>query len=68
MMVRRRNGKNVLDIRLIGDRMIEIVIMFFCILITFLLLGIFDEILTIRDLLVLEVFDGEGDLRDRGEL
>ena len=65
MMVRRRNGKNVLGIRLIGDRMIEIVIMFFCILITFLLLGIFDEILTIRDLLVLEVFDGEGDLRDR---
>ena len=64
-MVRRRNGKNVLGIRLIGDRMIEIVIMFFCILITFLLLGIFDEILTIRDLLVLEVFDGEGDLRDR---
>ena len=64
MMVRRRNGKNVLGIRLIGDRMIEIVIMFFCILITFLLLGIFDEILTIRDLLVLEVFDGEGDLRD----
>ena len=63
-MVRRRNGKNVLGIRLIGDRMIEIVIMFFCILITFLLLGIFDEILTIRDLLVLEVFDGEGDLRD----
>ena len=47
--------------------MIEIVIMFFCILITFLLLGIYDEILTIRDLLVLEVFD-EGDLRDRGEL
>ena len=48
--------------------MIEIIIMFICILITFLLLGIFDEILTIRDLLLLEVFDGEGDLRDRGEL
>ena len=44
--------------------MIEIVMLFICILITFLLMGIIDEILTIRDVLVLEVFDGEGDLRD----
>ena len=37
------------------------VVFIFCILIVLLLLAIFDEILTIRDLLVLEVFD-EGDL------
>ena len=44
--------------------MIEIAIMLCCILIIFLLLGIFDELLDIRDLLVLEVFDDEGNLRD----
>ena len=43
--------------------LINFVIFIFCILIVLLLLAIFDEILTIRDLLVLEVFD-EGDLRD----
>ncbi len=44
--------------------MIDVAIMVCCILIIFLLLGIFDELLNIRDLLVLEVLDGEGDLRD----
>ena len=44
--------------------MIEIAIMLCCVLIIFLLLGIFDELLDIRDLLVLEVLEDEGDLRD----
>ena len=44
--------------------MIDVVIMVCCILIIFLLLGIFDELLDIRDLLVLEVLEDEGDLRD----
>jgi hypothetical protein len=44
--------------------MIEIAIMLCCILIIFLLLGIFDELLDIRDLLILEVLEDEGDLRD----
>ena len=44
--------------------MIEIAIMVCCILIILLLLGIFDELLNIRDLLVLEVLEDEGDLRD----
>ena len=47
--------------------LINFVIFIFCILIVLLLLAIFDEILTIRDLLVLEVFD-ESDLRDNREL
>ena len=44
--------------------MIDVAIMVCCILIILLLLGIFDELLNIRDLLVLEVFDDEGSLRD----
>ena len=44
--------------------MIDVAIMVCCILIILLLLGIFDELLNIRDLLILEVFDDEGSLRD----
>lgn len=44
--------------------MIDVAIMVCCILIILLLLGIFDELLNIRDLLILEVLDDEGDLRD----
>ena len=44
--------------------MIDVAIMVCCILIIFLLLGIFDELLNIRDLLVLEVLEDEGSLRD----
>ena len=44
--------------------LLSFVVFIFCILIVLLLLAIFDEILTIRDLLVLEVFNDEGDLRD----
>ena len=44
--------------------MIDVAIMVCCILIILLLLGIFDELLNIRDLLILEVLEDEGDLRD----
>lgn len=44
--------------------MIDVAIMVCCILIILLLLGIFDELLNIRDLLILEVMDDEGSLRD----
>ena len=44
--------------------MIDVAIMVCCILIILLLLGIFDELLNIRDLLILEVLEDEGSLRD----
>ena len=44
--------------------MMEILVVIFCIIIILLLLAIFDELLNIRDLLLLEVLDDEGSVRD----
>ena len=44
--------------------MIEYVLLVLGFINLFLLLGLGNEILDIRDLLVLEVFDDEGNLRD----
>lgn len=45
--------------------MIETITMIFVIILTLLVMAIFDELLNIRDILLLEVLDDEGNLRDR---